>query len=118
MRSVDEATLSDPPGYNTRIYQVLNGLLSGMRGTSNIGNCFNLTIYEAVIFILATIMTIDNYHIGAEIRSDDLRITTKNQFLLILIYYIYKAVGIKAKPSKFGLCYKRGVFTVTMKLVW
>lgn len=79
-------------------------------GTSNIGNGFNLTIYEMVIAILIIIMNIDNYFITSEIRGDDLRITTKNQFVLILIYYIYKSVGIKANPSNFGLCHKRGDF--------
>lgn len=112
LRSIDDATLQDspPPSHGTNIYKVLNGLLSGMRGTSNIGNGFNLSMYEMVLFFLELILLLGNFIPVAEIRGDDLRITTKNQYLLILIYYIYKAIGIKANPSKFGLCYRRGDF--------
>lgn len=113
LRSIDDNTLQDsppPPSHGTNIYKVLNGLLSGMRGTSNIGNGFNLSMYEMVLFFLELILLLGNFIPVAEIRGDDLRITTKNQYLLILIYYIYKAIGIKANPSKFGLCYRRGDF--------
>lgn len=52
LASINHAELQDPPGHGTNVYQVLNGLLSGMRGTSNIGNGFNLTLYGMVRNIL------------------------------------------------------------------
>lgn len=54
--SIKLAKLHDPPGRGNNVYSVPNGLLSGMRGTSNIGNGFNLTCYHIVKFILAFIL--------------------------------------------------------------
>lgn len=109
LKSIKEAVLHDPPGHGKESYRVQNGLLSGMRGTSIMGNGFNLTCYTMAMTVMRKIMNRSDM-LHKEIRGDDLRVTCPNQYVLILLYYIYKSLGMKANPSKFGLCIGRGDF--------
>lgn len=108
--SIRSAVLHDPPGFGEKSYKVTNGLLSGMRTTSIVGNGFNLCAYKWAQSVLNGIFGDMNWNTNVEIRGDDLRLTSDNQFLLIMTYYVYKALGFKANPSKFGLCQSRGDF--------
>lgn len=108
--SVKHAVLHDPPGFGNQEYPVNNGLLSGMRSTSTVGNAFNLVVFRMADKVFELITGRSAGFDRVEIRGDDLRVTHKNQFRLILLYYIYKSLGLEANPSKFGLCHRRGDF--------
>lgn len=109
LRSIMNARLHDPPSHGHNVYPVCNGLLSGTRSTSIVGNAFNLIMWGMVEWFLSEHLK-TRIDIDKEIRGDDLRLTHSNQFMLILIYYIYRALGAEANPSKFGLCRARGDF--------
>lgn len=108
--SIERATLSDPPAYGKSTYSVHDCLLSGMRTTSIVGNGFNLVCFKMAETVLDDILCLDRNLYDVEVRGDDLRLTSGDQFLLILYYYIYKAMGLKANPSKFSLSCGRGDF--------